>query len=160
MAPKKNKEKKDINYKLGKTAIVDFFEYHYSRYGLTPENIKSCDLEYSLSYNVNADQESIGFKLSATFFKISEDDNKNELFGIVSEHVFKCYNLKDHFSATDEERIDVPNGFLEELLKAAFHGTRGMLYAQVNNPVYKNMFLPLPDFSEILQKLREQTENA
>jgi hypothetical protein len=152
------KKKIDINYKLVEIGIAEFFEFDYSIYGLQSDDVKTCELEYSVSYNVNPDTEIFGIRLSATFFKISEDENKYKLFGIVSDHLFKCFDFKDHFRTVSKDRVDIPHLFVEELLKTSFHGTRGMLYAQVNNPTYKKMLLPMADFSEIVQKLKENSE--
>lgn len=152
----KKKQKTSVKYKIKSLKITRFFENDYENLGLTSDDIKNCKLEYSVGLNINSEEETISFVIGATYYKILKKSNeRKDLFGIEAEYVYKCQNFKEKFPPQSDETVDIPDALMTELLQIAIHGTRGMMVAQANNPVYKKMFLPQIDFQALLKNLHE-----
>ncbi len=154
------RKKADIRFKLDNVQLMEFFEHNYENYGLTPEDVKNGELQHSVGLNLDPEQENIHFKIRMTYSKTAPDTNKIKLLAIETEHIFKCPDFTNSFPSRTDDTIDIPPDFMVELLKIAFYGTRGMLFAQINNPEYKKIVFPLIDLSRILKNLYQKKKKA
>lgn len=86
--------------------MLNFYEHNYENYGFNVQDIKHCELEYGISLNINPEEENINFKVYAKYFKNDKNNNKNYLFGIEAEYIFKFKNFKTVF------RLKADSGFV------------------------------------------------
>lgn len=142
--------KKKIEYGLFEIRILNFYETDPNILNIDSHEIQ-VNVEIQTGVNFDLKNELIIFTINAEY---SQKDLNNKLFGIQTLYSFKCKNFRELFPATNDNTFKVPDRFMGVLFSIAFSGTRGILFAKLNDENYKKMYLPFVNTDKILQELK------
>ena len=94
------KNEKKIEFKIVEIKKIRYFETNPGEYDLAPENIHMADVNLGVKFTINEQEETLLFHITAMFLH-SKEDEKYELFGIETLHVYKIKSFLKHFIAIE-----------------------------------------------------------
>ncbi len=153
--PQSKKEIK-INFGIRKISILDY-SVETSKVKIETKKEVVFDFNFQIGFLINRKENELVFMLSFTINP--QNDKKNILGKMQIEMRFFITNMED-FLHPKEEKINLPDHFLINLIGIVISTSRGIWASKVMGTKLQPAILPIVDSKEFFELLRKQSKSS